>query len=128
MSKTQNSSLFNANDLFPSLREALAANNMNAGKLTVALPGTEQGRVLEIPERQNILLHDGEKTGHWKAPLLRELFRGDKKPPPNMSRYPEEYVPFFWFIERHLLTASSAEGGLRDRELEDIYTSLRRCP
>ena len=38
-------------------------------------------------------------------------------------------TPVFYFIEQHMLTVDSATGGkLRDREMEEIYRSIRRRP
>ena len=59
---------------------------------------------------------------------MRELFRGDKAPPPDMERYPPEYARCFFGIEKHVLTACEVEGNRTDQEMEAIYSALRRRP
>jgi hypothetical protein len=126
MAKKGTMSLYNPDDLFPSLRAAIQAGGLDGAKLTVGfLDGTSPRT--DIPNRQKISLHDGKKPGEWEVPSLRELFRGDKRPP-DLTEYPEEYVPVFYFIEKHALTADAAAGRLRDREWEEIYSTLRRRP
>src|SRR4051794_19064139 len=113
MSKKGSVALFDQNDIAASLREAIKSGDLDSAKVTVALPTDEAKRPI-IKDRQKILLYDGKKAAEWTVASLRDLFRGDKKPPANMSHYPEDYVPVFFFIERHVLTINAAVGGLRD--------------
>jgi hypothetical protein len=62
------------------------------------------------------------------VPTLRELFRGNRAPPPDMDHYPPEYTPLFYFIETHFLTLCDARGDRTDQEMEEIYFMLRRRP
>jgi hypothetical protein len=45
-----------------------------------------------------------------------------------MDHYPPEYVPIFYFVERHLLTICDSLGDRTDQEIEEIYSLLRRRP
>jgi len=127
MSKKESVSLFNKNDLAASLGEAIKAGGLDGGKVSVALP-TDEAKRPSITDRHKILLYDGKKAAEWIVTSLRELFRGDKKPPADMSHYPEAYVPVFFFIEKHVLTINADVGGLRDSDLEELYSNLRRRP
>jgi hypothetical protein len=127
MSKKDSASLFDQNDSAASLREVITAGGLDGAKVTVALP-TDESKRPAIQDRHKVLLYDGKKAAEWTVTSLRELFRGDKKPPADMNHYPEEYVPVFYFIEKHVLTVNAAVGGLRDRDLEELYSNLRRRP
>lgn len=114
-------------DLVPSLRELVEQEQLDAWKLTLAAEADEPGRI-RVEDRHTLLLSDGKNGAVWKAPPLRELFRGDKAPPANMERYPPEYNRCFFSIEKHVLTACEVEGDRTDQEMEAIYSALRRRP
>ena len=120
--------LFDANDLLPQLRELATAAGLDVPSLTVALRCDDPTR-LHIDDRHRIILVDKkDRPCEWRVPCLSELFRGNKTPP-RLEQYPPEYTPVFYFTEHHMLTADSATGGkLRDREMEEIYRSIRRRP
>lgn len=114
-------------DLVPSLRAAVEAEGLNQRSLTVALPeNAEQQR--RLSDKHSIPVSDGEKAAIWQARSLSELFRGDKQPPPNMNRYPEAYVDYFYFVEQHVLLLCELRGDRTDQELEEAYAELRRRP
>ena len=128
MAEKQTAHPFEPNEVAPSLREALQTGGLDGTKLMVGLPTKEQSGGLASFDRHRILLNEGEKIAEWHVSSLRELWRGDKKPPADMSHYPKEYVPMFFFIERQARLADEMGGGLRDLQFEEIYSMLRRRP
>ena len=114
-------------ELVPSLREVVDQAGLDAQKLTVALVSDEQGRDL-MRDRQEIHLFDGTKAAVWTVASLAELFRGHQSPPADMDHYPPAYCPYFYFIEKHLLTLGDSQGDRSDQEMEEIYSALRRRP
>ena len=109
----------------PELRKVIEENALDPMNLSVGLP-FENERIPNF-NRTLIQISDGQKTAAWKTDSIRKLFRGNEVPP-DLADYPKEYVPYFFFIESHLLTADSVKRNLRDREMEDIYSNLRRRP
>jgi hypothetical protein len=93
----------------------------------VALRADEKGRI-HIPQREEIIVYDGRKGALWRVASLRELFRGNESPPPDINRYPPEYAPLFFYIEKQVLTVCSSAGDRTDHEFEEIYSNLRRRP
>jgi hypothetical protein len=114
-------------DLIPSLQEVARVDGLDAQKLIVAVEANGQKR-FRLPDKHRVLLSDGQKFAHWSVTSLRELFRGDRQPPPDMDHYPEDYTAHFFFIETQLLTLCDAMGDRTDQELEGIYSELRRRP
>ena len=114
-------------DLAPALRSLVESEGLDGKNLSVALKADSQGHV-QIQDRQSIPIYDGRKGAIWTVPSVRELFRGDKQPPADISHYPPEYVPYFFFIENHLLTYGDAIGDPSDQEFEEAYSTLRRRP
>jgi hypothetical protein len=114
-------------DLVPSLRELVEKERLDVRRLTVAATTDAHGRI-RIEDRHAVMLFDGKRGAMWKVPSLRELFRGDKSPPPDMDRYPPQYDGCFFSIEKHVLTACEIEGNKTDQEMEPIYSALRRRP
>lgn len=114
-------------DLVPSLRELVEREQLNVRKLTVAAATDAHGHI-DIEDRHAVMLFDGKRGATWQVRSLRELFRGDKAPPPDMDRYPPEYCSCFFSVEKHVLTACEVEGDKTDQELEPIYSALRRRP
>jgi hypothetical protein len=96
-------------------------------RLTVGLLADKQGHI-RVEDRHAVPLTNGEEIVLWHVPTLRELFRGNRAPPPDMDRYPPEYTPLFYFIETHFLTLCDARGDRTDQEMEEIYSMLRRRP
>ncbi len=113
--------------LVPSLCDVVAKEGLNAQKLTVAVEADGQGHI-RVEDRHSIRLYDGMKLGDWPVASLPELFRGTKLPPADIAHYPPTYCPYFFFIERHLLTICDAAGDRTDQEMEEIYSALRRRP
>jgi hypothetical protein len=115
------------NDLFPTLRALVESERLNPDKLIVALEADAHHHI-RVLDKHSIPVHDGNKMARWQVPVLSELFRGSKPPPPDMGHYPEEYTPHFFFIENHVLTVCEAQGDRTDQEMEEIYSMLRRRP
>lgn len=113
-------------DFVPSLREVVREAGLEWKKLSVALPIDEEDKPQIV--RHEVHLFDGKSAGVWRAPSLREIFRGDKRPPADMDRYPEEYTPVFYLIENHLVTACDIFGAYTDDEFVRSYSALRRRP
>jgi len=114
-------------DLVPSLQEAVQASKMNGADLKVVLL-RDNKRGIRITDRTFIPVADDANIVEWQAPPLSQMFRGDRKPPADMDHYPEEYVPHFFFIEKHLVTLFNALGERTDQEMEEIFSTLRRRP
>ena len=96
-------------DLIPSLRELVEQEQLDVRKLTVAA-ATDGQRRIRVKDRHSVFLFDGKSAAVWEVRSLRELFRGDQAPPPDMDRYPPEYARCFFSIEKHVLTACDIEG------------------
>jgi hypothetical protein len=120
-------SLFKTGNFVPSLLEALKTSGMPGKKIQVGLEVTEAGKV-HIPDRHRLLIAEGKAACAWDAPDLRELFRGDKKPPIMGDYPPPEYDPFFAFIEMHMITVCNALGDKTDQEFLELYSAMRRRP
>lgn len=115
-------------ELIPSLKEVVDSMGMDANKLSVEIVLNRETSRLFVPERQVIPVTDGSKTGSWNVQSLAELFRGDKQPPADMKKYPEEMVPHFYFIERQVVDLCGTIGDRTDQEMEETYAALRRRP
>jgi hypothetical protein len=115
------------NDLVPSLRDAVQGASLNPDKIAVALE-CDGGKILRIPDKHRVLVSDGTARAPWQAAMLRELFRGDRKPPADIDHYPEAYTPYFFFIEAQVITLCDTIGDRTDQELEEIFFALRRRP
>ena len=113
--------------LVPSLLDVVAKEGLNAPKMTVAVEADGQGHI-QVKDRHSISLHDGTKLADWPVASLPELFRGSQAPPADIAHYPPAYCPYFFFIEKHLLTICDAQGDRTDQEMEEIYSVLRRRP
>lgn len=120
---------FEPMDLVPvgSLDKVLKAEKWDVEKLRVALLA-DQHRHIRVQDRHSVPLTEGEKIVFWPVSSLRELFRGNRAPPPDMDHYPPDYCPHFFFIESHFLALCKAQGDRPDQEIEEIYSMLRRRP
>jgi hypothetical protein len=78
-------------------------------------------------DRGSIFLNDGQNFWSWEVDSLRALFRGNKQPP-VLGDYPEHYNDSFILFEIHVLEISNIFGDRRDREMKEIYSTLRRRP
>jgi hypothetical protein len=115
-----------ADDLHPSLLAVVQANSMSSNKLTVGLK--MRGNQLDTTSREDILVEDGTKNALWRVPSLRALFRGDKPAPVLGQEPPPTYMPWFYYVEHHLLTYCAAFGDRTDTQMEETYSNLRRRP
>jgi len=115
------------NNLFPTLRSLVESEGLDAERLSVALEADNRGNI-RVQDKHSVPIYDGKKMAHWQAPALGELFRGSRRPPPEMDHYPQEYCPQFYIIENHVLTVCAAKGDRTDQEMEEIYSMLRRRP
>jgi len=114
-------------DLVPSLQEAVTASKLNPADLRVVLL-RDKKRGIRITDRAIIPVADEGNIMEWHTPSLTQMFRGDRQPPADMDQYPEQYVPYFFFIEKHLITLFSALGERTDQEMEEVFATLRRRP
>jgi tetratricopeptide (TPR) repeat protein len=114
-------------NLIASLRAVVESGGLNPKKLTVVFETDGQGRV-RVANKHSVNLYDGYKMALWEVPLLRDLFRGDAEPPPDLNRYPPPFCIYFYLIEKHVLTLCDARGDQTDQQMEEIYSSLRRRP
>jgi hypothetical protein len=114
-------------DLIPSLRALVEQERLDARKLTVAVATGDDGH-LRVTNRHAVFLFDGKNGAAWDVPSLRDLFRGDKSPPPDMDKYPDAYARCFFCIEKHVLSLCDVEGNRTDQEMEPVYSALRRRP
>ena len=110
-----------------SLAELVEHEGLDVSTLAVAVRADAHGRI-RVPDRHVIFLFDRTKGAVWHVPALRELFRGNQAPPPDMEQYPTEYVRAFFCLEKHVLTLCDTEGDRTDQEMERVYSALRRRP
>lgn len=113
--------------LTASLAELVREHGLNSELLTAVFED-EGRRGLRISDKHEVRVSDGEKMVVWRAPAIRELFRGNRQPPPDMDHYPEAYTAHFWFIEDRVLALCDVLGDRTDQEMEEVYASLRRRP
>ena len=80
-------------------------------------------------ETSAAIVHNGVRI-HSNVVIssLKELFRGTKQPPRDMSHYPEEYCEIFFAIERNVLVVSQCLDEIRDEEMIHLYSLIKRCP
>lgn len=114
-------------ELHPSLHAVVEEAGIVPSKVSAALEVTD-GRP-NIGNREEIPITDGEKDTIWNVSSLRDLFRGDRRPPPMGSGPPPaEYMPMFHLIEQHILNFCNEFGDKSDQEFEKIFNDLRRRP
>lgn len=113
--------------LVPELREIVLREDIDPSRLNFGLPVEKDSRVIQMRDRHLIMFSDGTRGGAWKVPSLRALFRGDKLPP-DLTRYPPEYVPHFFAIERDVMNLFELDSRRSDQEMEEVYATLRRRP
>jgi hypothetical protein len=118
---------FTKEEYLPSLLAAIQSAGLDPGKVNVGFP-VEKDRLLPIQDRHQVLLNDDKHVGRWTAPNLTELFRGNR-PAPVLGDHPgDEHTPVFSFIELPLLKLGKVLGDPTDRQMEEIYATLRRRP
>jgi len=123
---------FNWEHFVPDLQAALREPPFDPKKLLhVAIrvkdPGEEK-RLQPAPfNRSELWLNDGQNNWNWNTLSIRGLFRGDKVPP-VLGSHPEAYNDAFLLMDLHVLEISRAFGDLRDAELLEIFSALRRRP
>lgn len=113
------------------LRELLEKDKIDPQELAIGFPVGDDGEFV-IEDRSNIILLD-RKNRHieWRVDSLRALFRGTKNPPPDheMAHYPDEYVGFFYGIERYLHSACSIRTPYPfDEQFIEVYSMMKRRP
>jgi hypothetical protein len=114
-------------DLIPSLDEVVKAGGLDPKKLSVGLKTNDKDRA-DVLARDQVLFTDGSKAALWTVPSLRALFRGEKPAPAMPNEPPPEYMPLFYFVERHVVTFCDAFGDKTDGEFEEVFSNLRRRP
>ena len=116
----------------PGLRELLEKDKLDPSRLSIAFPIGDDDKIIS-EDRTNIILVEMGKTRHieWQVDSIRTLFRGTKSPPPDheMAHYPDEYVGFFYGIERYVHTACSIRNPYPfDEQFVEVYSMMRRRP
>ncbi|MFA6294722.1 MAG: hypothetical protein WC637_23215 [Victivallales bacterium] len=116
----------------PGLKELLERDKIDPLKLSIAFQAGDDDNII-IEDRTDIILIEMKKARHieWKVDSLRALFRGTKNPPPEheMAKYPDEYVGFFYGIERYVHTACSIKTPYPfDEQFIEVYSLMRRRP
>jgi hypothetical protein len=123
---------FDFDDFNPELQRLFAGGLPNPeGMLSVAIPAQPTGEQGEFApymlDKELIGITDGKNVWTWETDSLRALFRGDRKPP-VLGDYPQAYNDSFAVIDHHLLELCTVLGDLRDAELKEIFSALRRRP
>jgi hypothetical protein len=80
-------------NIVPTLRDAAAAPGLKLDKLTVAAPVNKNQWAGQ--DRRIIMVSAAESVVKWRVNSLSDLFCGDVQPPPQIDRFPPEYVPLF---------------------------------
>jgi hypothetical protein len=111
-----------------SLRTAIEAGGLEADHLSVAAPVEQYRDRLDIKDRHEVTVTDGHLLTSWRVASLQELFRGNEEPPPDIDKYPEDYVPLFWFVEKHVVAMAHLADVPTDAQFEEWYSNLRRRP
>lgn len=132
MSKQTDVTFFNPEEFVPELRAEYEKCPMDLDKaILVPLQMDEaikrQAPVPRIADRHKLIILQGETTWSWELASLRSLFRGDKQPP-HLGDYPEAYNEVFTLLDLHALQFGDVMGDPRDKEMEEIYSALRRRP
>jgi len=114
--------------LFPSLERVVKKEHLSLDRLNLVFQANND-KMLDMQDRQCVFVESEGRIGEWHIDSLRGMFRGSKEPP-SMERYPEEYAPLFFIVERNLLSAvaSSYSRDITDDEIERIYDIIRRRP
>lgn len=125
-------SFFNPADLVPGLRAQFEARPLPQGRAALAKVPINDAKknTAAMPvsmNRHSIVLSDGENSWPWEVVSLRELFRGDKKPP-VLGDYPEAYEDCCLALDLHAWQISEVFGDRRDAEMREVYSALRRRP
>ena len=123
---------FNLEDCVPALRQEFEQRPLNPKKIILAAipvknPEEHRGLVPAGMDRRSLSLTDGKEFWFWETDSLRDLFRGDRRPP-VLGDYPETYNDSFIVFDLHVLEISKFFGDRRDAEMREIYSVLRRRP
>lgn len=117
-------------DVVPSLRQAAQNAGLPHTAVFLSIP-TGPGAENAVLDRSEILIGDGLQVTTWQAPPLRDLFRGDRQPPPDgeMERYPQPYLPFFYRAEFNVFRfCRTREINPTDGEFLELYSFMKRRP
>ena len=123
---------YNLDDFVPSLREAVERQPLDLNKIIMAgVPVKDHDlHTKPVPagtDRGLICLTAGQGTCVWQTDSLRALFRGNRQPP-ILGDYPQAYNESFAVLDMHALEISKFFGDRLDREMLEIYATLRRRP
>lgn len=113
----------------PELRDLVHREGLDPATLHIGMPVDDLGHFLHRTDRRQIMVSDNaaKKGAIWTPTSLRALFRGEKSPP-DLSRYPKEYVPHFYAIEFFVAMLFKLDRPRSDQEMEEVYASMRRRP
>lgn len=109
----------------PDLRELINHHGIEPSRLSLAIQVTAS--TIPAFDRHLVAVSDGKNMAKWPVPSLRALFRGQKVPP-DLTRYPPEYVPLFFASEGSVANLFRQTSPRSDQEMEEIYATLRRRP
>ncbi|HTG44168.1 MAG TPA: hypothetical protein VK633_06515 [Verrucomicrobiae bacterium] len=127
-----NEAFFELNEFVPGLREVFGKRLPDPAKnLQLAVPVKDPGKYPEATpagtDRRDLAITNGAEYWTWSVTSLGELFRGDKEPP-ILGDYPAAYNDSFALLDAHVVEISRIFGDRRDKELEEIFSRLRRRP
>ncbi|MBX3732776.1 MAG: hypothetical protein KF791_09285 [Verrucomicrobiae bacterium] len=119
-------------ELDPSLREAFGTplpvlQFVPKVAVPAELPSGSSYSRLRAFDRREVVLACADQTWLWRVESLQSLFRGDR-PPPNLGDYPGEYDRPISVLELSVRELAEVVGDLRDDELREVYSALRRRP
>jgi len=124
--------VFELGKFVPSLLDKFVELPINPDRvLRVSFPvlQSESGRYFmpDTIDRHVVCIHTDSHVLSWRADSLQSMFRGDQ-PAPVLGDEPEAYNDTFSLIELHLLDLCDMIGERRDKEMQEIYSALRRRP
>jgi hypothetical protein len=113
--------------LHPSLQAVADEAGLDIAALSVVADKGDERQGLG--SRDKIAITDGEKVAVWQVESLRDLFRGNRRPPEMPAGTPPRtYLHLFSFIERSIPPFCQEFGDKTDQEFERVFNDLRRRP
>ena len=110
----------------PALDAVVRENGLNLAHLRLEIKFA--GNRLQVASRNQIEIQDESKSAIWQVASLRDLFRGDAKPPSLAGEPPPDYLPLFQFLEGYIVRFCDHAGDKTDGEFEEVFSNLRRRP
>lgn len=95
--------------------------------ISVGIP--REGEALVHDDGPVVLMDGGQRSLRVELKPMSMLFTGSRQPPSMRGTPPDEYLPFFHFVEDAAAMACVARGRPElDAEFERLYRNLRRHP